>query len=810
MFGTKNFDFILSPKSIIDIDSNANVWFLDSSTKFTVPVMYPTTLTEQFVLNDNHITSDGNNITALTSSAVHTFAERGVLYLNRFTEDNAEEAKKLKGTIQYDVDIVFPEFLGTNSNYYFDEMMFGGQGFTRNTFFPNLLWFVPLNGEHNKGTIIPTNIDDLHYRKNQYFFENYNYKYEDVYKSDIIWKYYNESGVVLALDENNTQIIGTNVNPFVEYDEKFLNVSIPNETISKLISTVPFKNNETTYNIITNSNNKNCYWDTNTIQVCFEDGAFYLPFGSPRTGILNNLPATLNIGLINENTADKENERVSTDPSTTEITLNGDNQYFYGIYTVPASTTKINLNNKNALIKVEQLDGNGNIKYKTPDDPSSRVDLSSLTYNIMSDIYWDLNKTGENLVSSNTIYLDMNLTNENNAAFITFTESTHDIQAISFTGNNTRYKIDGSVNNDLSNRGYFRPAPTISSVNFKDENAIVKILTGQNVIWTSFDRIKTEPTKTAGFLLKKDIKDCGSSINKITDGSNTYIKYSNNKWYNINDNVHAEDLSDTIKSKYFYTIDSLPDLDNRDTITNMRKSDYVYNQYSLGGGYCINTEKTSEEDKINELFYEDQDGRNNMPTIINLGLINDGNIKVVNNSNINTTVELKGANNGIRNDSSNKLYCYTDQYAQEITSTHQNPIGKPYTGTMTVPNETTDIKFSYSSFIPNINTFQNSTNEGDTIQYTGNYTFLDDNNVQMYNVGNGLQDINGDGITIDYKVDKLKLNLSKIAVGEQTITAAVMFNEATVNASNFAISKDSILTLSNNSHLSVKPNNNKL
>ena len=36
------------------------------------------------------------------------------------------------------------------------------------------------------------------------------------------WKDYKENGVVLALDGPGTKI-GTNTNPFVEYDEKFFN-----------------------------------------------------------------------------------------------------------------------------------------------------------------------------------------------------------------------------------------------------------------------------------------------------------------------------------------------------------------------------------------------------------------------------------------------------------------------------------------------------------------------------------------------------------------------------------------------------------
>lgn len=815
-------NFIFAPESIVAIGSTtSDVWFQGNS-KFIVPIFYPTLLDEQqFVFDDQHITSDGNNVTAITSTNVHTFQENGVLYLNRFNKDDTEAAKKLKGIIQYGTNIVFPGFLGTDSDYGFDDVYIDTQHFTRNTFFPNLLWFVALNGEHSKGQIIPTSMDDPDYRGNQYFFDSYNYRYEDVYKSEPIWKYYNENGEVLALDENGTYV-GTNKNQFVDYDEKFLNVSIPDERILKLISTTSFASNQTTYNISTNSNSKSCYWDTNTIQACFEDGALYYN-NNTITGILKNLPATLNVGLTNENTDDKENERVSTSPSITTITLSGDNQYFYGIYTVPANTpinpTTINLNNENALLKMEQLDEYGNIKYKISDTPSSGVDLSSLTYNIMTNINWDLNRTGENLVSGNTVVLDMNLTNEN-GAFITFKDNTGEIQEVTFNGNNTRYTMDGGNNYDLTNRGYFIPSTSQTSVVFKDDDAIVKILTGQNTLYTSIDTIHVDASNFSGFILTKDIRQSGGMITKITNGSTKYVKHSD-KWYLSTDDARANDLSSIINDKYFYTVGDLPDLDKRDTVNEMRQLNYKYNQYNEDGNvHYINTEVSNEQDKVNELFYNDEDGRNNMPPIINLGLINDGNITIVNSSNNNTLVKLSGLNNGIRTiDEDEKLQCKVEYnelknsiLVQTINSADKIPLGKPYTGNIVVPNKITDITFDYNSFVPNIKIFKNSSNNGVTDDFTGNYKFIANNTIQRYDVNNGLQQIDDN---IDYPIteEPLSLNLNTVTVsGKQVqghdIVAHVTLNKANVKASNFTVSKGSVVNLTNNSHLSVKTNNN--
>ena len=599
-------------------------------------------------------------------------------------------------------------------------------------------------------------------------------------------------------------------------DEKFFNITLSDEPISNLISNKSFAANGSEYNI-TQYNSKNCYWYTSTIQECFKDGMLYYT-GGQVAGILNNLPAELNIGLINESNPNKDNERVSTAANVTVITLNGDNQYFDGIYTVPYNdnsngNTVINLNNKYALVKMEQLDSNGDVQYRTANNPSSGVDLQHLNYNIMTNIYWKLNKTGENLINNNKIILDMNLSNTvttGTGPFITFTGSTNDISALDtleFTGNNSKYTLTGNSNDtDLSQRSYFIPYFPLKTIIYKDNQAIVKIGTGQNVLYTDCNRIYENQSQFIGFILIKSMDDSAHFICKIQHGSTAYVKTDGVNWYLSTDVEMQTPLNETVNSNYFYNIASSEPIDNRDTIVDMRKSDYWYNEYDGDQFNYLDTTQTEVVDKINECFYNDEDARNKMPPIINMNLINKNNITIVNDNPSNTIVEFTGNNTGIRNWANNKLYCYdtNNQFVQDISIDTEEPVGKPYTGTATVPHEITKIKFGWDSFIPNINTFQNSNNQGSTTEYTNDYTFVYDNNVQKYKIDNGLQAIDGDSSNIDYPIETLELNLNQITTGTDTTTAETNFNDAKIQCTNFTIKADSVVNLNNNTHLSVK------
>ena len=110
----------------------------------------------------------------------------------------------------------------------------------------------------------------------------------------------------------------------------------PTNEIDKIISNVPYDNtSQTKNNPITDYSNK--YWDKDQIDTLTQN--LYK--------ISQNIPAELNFGLIG-------NQDVYTPSADNgEIILNGYNQYYEGIYTIPENTNQINLNNDDTLLKIK-------------------------------------------------------------------------------------------------------------------------------------------------------------------------------------------------------------------------------------------------------------------------------------------------------------------------------------------------------------------------------------------------------------------------------------------------------------------------
>ena len=755
----------------------------------------------------------------------------GLLYLNRFTENDADKAKLLKATLNYDVSVVLPSFLKSNDRVFKGPKYISSQAFFYIDFFPNLLFLCedPLS---YGGTKVPMNADEVNNSHKYYFEDVYSTKqryklnsYDNVdFVQDSIGRY------VLSLVKkyNATPDGDPIINQFAEYDKKFLDEYDENKEIDELVSNIEYDSDKES-NINPPTNNENKYWNTDTINTLFVD-KICNPYK-----LSENIPAELNVGLIGDN-------NISTTETT--ITLNGDNSDFSGTYTVPYNSdgnVTVNLNHENALVSINQLDNKGNIKYKNTDTDNQYVDLSSLTYNIMTNINWDVNKTRnlfctrerkiidtegkERTIQVSSIVLDMKLTN-NNGSFIIFKDYTESVEIITFNEDNSRYKINNSI-------GYFIPSHGMKIVEFKTEDSIVKIPSDLNVIFTSGDEIFPDQQTFIGVLLKKDNYLPNKRITEIKINNNTYTP-------EYGEETEQPKWKDTIGNQLSYdvfctTTDDNKTKDTRDKINYMKKLDYIFNNEKAINMYYLNTTNedgyydeiigdTPGEEKtkydINQLSNKENENASenfneNMPPILNIGLVNDGDLTIVNSNTDNTKVGINGINYGIRNGESMNLFCWPNygadnyyhgfvkeiKYSQnhEENTLDNTPIGKPYTGTLTVPNKITDVEFGFFSFIPNIKKFNSSNNNGETSDFTGNYTFKDNNVVQYYKI----TDDSGE-FTNPEKVNKnLLLELLEVDYEENsgyydypTRTLDLTLNKVTVN-------KGATVIL-NNAHISIK------
>lgn len=868
-------NLVMGPNCKINIPYTSDNRLVDGNNVFFSNIIYPEAKLNNEILScnaDNYETIYGETYASygVDTSGVSSIAKlkndsktidnNCILYLNRFLDPNEtgisdkEKNTRIKDALQLkaqlaSINIVLPSFLKYKDPLFIKKYI-GIEPNSEKPFyyidlFPNLL-FIGDNPPYYGGTKIPTNSTEAQIGegKHRYFFEPvYGTKnlYDDNITATVDFVEQSDGKKVLSLiipeSANPSQTI---TNPFSEYDTAFYNGYNP--VINEINKPEYDIYNADYSNPTTNKENK--YWDTATIDDLFVDND-----GNPYK-LSQNIPAELNVGLIGDENVTTTQEEVQSNGYA--ITLNGNDQDYNGTYTVPSNTTTVNLNHENALVNISKANTQKReIIYKdVKEDPPSESsyetqfynfeidDLRNLTYNIGTDINWDVSKT-ENLLYNNTnekrIVLDMQLVGSDKV--ITFTNSNNDLVVDTITFN----RPNSASANNLK---YFIPSSGMNTVIFESPSSIVKIQSNLNLIFTSSDTIFLSQTSLMGALLKKVKYGTNENIKTIILYDNdcttkdTYT-YENtpNRWKKNSELANVETTS-LVASRFFCTVGDIEEKDNRDTVNEMRDPGYTYNNENAVEHFYLNTTRNgyyneiignTDEDKtkydINQLYNgapETNDEKNtenfsnNMPPILNIGLVNNGDLTIENSSSDNTKVEINGINYGIRDCYSMNLLCWPDYnnsydngYTQEINNgtisnvTANNIpytstiIGKPYTGELTVPNEITDVEFDYFSFIPDIKRFNNSTNDGTTSAFTGNYTFKGYNVVQYYNTDGNIEVKSGSKILLpSYDENENKENVDYYDYPTQEEKLNLTLNKVTVNAG--------AKVILNNAHISIK------
>ena len=298
--------------SVIDVNNVSNLIIVGHNAK----IIREAKVSPIYADNSDYIFYPGMKTTdSTTLTKYETFRDCGNIYLNRYV--NVEDGQ-LNSTIYSSMHIVYPNNCKQNP----DEN-------TSNT------W----NSEYE----LKQDTTDTSYSKTNYFPNTYWQGTSHTYATSGSGKYHFEDPKpTIKFNNNNVFVLNTD-NEFLEYDRYLWNQCSVDSGKYSLQEFVNIKGNE------------DKYIDLDTIEELFTNGKTY-----NTTGLLNNMPGTLYVGLIG-------NKDIRVKPGTNELKLFGDNTQYTGTLYLPTSINTIAFGKQESIIE--------KIKFIKYDDEKNKVDV---------------------------------------------------------------------------------------------------------------------------------------------------------------------------------------------------------------------------------------------------------------------------------------------------------------------------------------------------------------------------------------------------------------------------------------------------